>query len=134
MRIIIIDPDSFNCIIDDISEPNNIVDIRQLPVTPSVNQSSIFHLSPLLEKALRIRAGLFSFMASSLLERPWREKVPGERSEPRFSLVKHHPFGLAKPEGLSNTTPATKKPSESIDFRGFFFFADKFAGKKNIEN
>jgi len=36
------------------------------------------HLPPLLEKALRENAGLFSLMASSLLEKPWRKKGLGE--------------------------------------------------------
>jgi hypothetical protein len=52
--------------------------------------------SSLLEKALRIRAGLFSFMASSLLERPWREKELSEQSEPRLCLVKHPHMALAR--------------------------------------
>jgi len=36
-------------------------------------------------------------MASSLLERPWREKEQGERSEHGLSLVKHHLVALARP-------------------------------------
>lgn len=42
--------------------------------TKAAIRSSIFHISSLLEKALCIRPGLFSFIASSLLERPGREK------------------------------------------------------------
>jgi len=53
-------------------------------------------------------------MASSLLERLWREKDLCEQSEPRLCLVKHPQNGTRDaPQAQSNTTPATK---ESLNF------------------
>jgi hypothetical protein len=65
-------------------------------------------------------AGLFSFMASSLLERPWWEKVLNEQSESRLHLVKHPSMdSRVRHRRMSNTAPATKEDSSS-ELMGIF--------------
>jgi len=49
-------------------------------------------------------------MASSLLERPWREKGLEEQSDSRFLLVKHPQNGLAKPQAEQHYPRYYEKP------------------------
>jgi len=81
----------------------------KIGINLTIIRSSIFHLSPLLEKALSETLRAISFMASSLLERPRREKELGERSEPRLCLVEHPQMVLAIRQRRRATLPPERK-------------------------